>query len=57
MKYAPSDEPNQETDGEEEQQPSIVASVGSGALKSAEIEPQREHNPDNDGETVEDVTD
>jgi hypothetical protein len=35
------------------QQPSIVAGVGSSALGSADIEPQRERHPDNDGETVE----
>jgi hypothetical protein len=35
----------------EEQRPSIVASVGSSALGSADIEPAREPETDNDGET------
>jgi hypothetical protein len=38
----------------EEEQPGIIASVGSGALGSVDVEPQTEPRPDNDGETVED---
>jgi len=66
MKNAPADEPIRELDEDLEpeqrrddektdvQQPSIVAGVGSSALGSADIEPQTERHPDNDGETVED---
>jgi len=54
MKNAPVDEPNQDQDQYEEQPTSIVASVGSSALGSADIEPQGDQEPDNDGETVED---
>lgn len=66
MKNAPSDEPIRDPDedleaertggasGTDMQQPSIVAGVGSSALGSADVEPQRERHPDNDGETVED---
>ncbi len=65
MKNAPSNEPVHEHDedieanpgagdADEEHQPSIVAGVGSSALGSADIEPQAERHPDNDGETVED---
>ncbi len=66
MKHAPSDEPIQDADDDlaadkrggapppdDDEQPSIVAGVGSSALGSAEIEPQRDRHPDNDGETVE----
>jgi len=35
------------------QQPSIVAGVGSSALGSVDIEPQKDYPPDNDGETIE----
>jgi len=37
----------------EVQQPAIVAGVGSSALGSVDIEPQRDYPPDNDGESVE----
>jgi hypothetical protein len=65
MKNAPTDEPTHDSDEDLEadrrggtpstdvQQPSIVAGVGSSALGSADVEPQRERHPDNDGETVE----
>lgn len=66
MKDAPVDEPIQDADEDLEadrrggapstddvQQPSIVAGVGSSALGSVDVEPQRERHPDNDGETVE----
>jgi len=66
MKNAPVDEPHQDAEDDlaadkragepstdDEEQPSIVAGVGSSALGSAEIEPQRDRHPDNDGETVE----
>ena len=66
MQDAPVDEPIQDAEDDLEadkrggapapddaQQPSIIAGVGSSALGSAEIEPQRERHPDNDGETVE----
>ena len=62
MKNAPMDEPNRESDqptSEDEDQPNIVAGVGSSALGSVDleeeedVEPQRERHPDNDGETVE----
>ncbi len=66
MHDAPVDEPIQDADDDlaadkrggapstdDEEQPSIVAGVGSSALGSAEIEPQRDRHPDNDGETVE----
>jgi len=35
------------------QHPSIVAGVGSSALGSVDVEPQRDYPPDNDGETIE----
>ena len=67
MQDAPVDEPVQDDDDDleadrrggapapegDDEQPSIVAGVGSSALGSAEVEPQRERHPDNDGETVE----
>ncbi len=66
MHNAPVDEPIHDADDDlaadkrggapstdDEEQPSIRAGVGSSALGSAEMEPQREHHPDNDGETVE----
>ena len=37
---------------EQEDRTGIVASVGSSALGSADIEPEDKHRPDNDGETV-----
>ena len=69
MRYAPNDEqipelnedlvPERE-DGEpavDPDKPGIVAGVGSSALGSTDAptdtEPQRENQPDNDGETVE----
>lgn len=65
MKNAPTDEPIRELDEDldperqaddsalGEQKPPIVAGVGSSALGSADVEPQKERHPDNDGETVE----
>ena len=59
MKNAPVDEPNHEPDSNErEDDAPIVAGVGSSALGMTDIddedtEPQRENQPDNDGETVE----
>ena len=68
MKNAPMDEPNPELDQDlepeptrtpqEGDEPTIVASVGSSALGSADlededVEPEDRWHPDNDGETVE----
>ena len=65
MKNAPGDEPIRELDDDldperqaddsstGEMKPPIVAGVGSSALGSADVEPQKEPRPDNDGETVE----
>ena len=65
MKNAPTDEPIHEHDEDMEanpkatlpagaaQNPAIIAVVGSGAVGSVDVEPQKERHPDNDGETVE----
>ena len=68
MKNAPMDEPMPELDEnlepeparvpQEDNEPTIVAGVGSSALGSTDleeedVEPQRRRHPDNDGETVE----
>jgi hypothetical protein len=72
MKDAPMDEPMDEPMPEldddlepsppqmpqQDDEPTIVAGVGSGALGSVDlenedVEPQRQRHPDNDGETVE----
>jgi hypothetical protein len=65
MKNAPADEPVRELDDDltperepddsptGEMEPPIVAGVGSSALGSVDVEPQKERHPDNDGETVE----
>jgi len=65
MRHAPSDEPIRELDEDldperlpgdsttGEQKPPIIAGVGSSALGSIDMEPQKERHPDNDGETVE----
>ena len=65
MKNEPSDGPIRELDDDldperlpddspaGEMKPPIIAGVGSSALGSADVEPQKEPRPDNDGETVE----
>jgi hypothetical protein len=56
MKNSPVNEPIPDDRGRdrdaEEEQPGVIASVGSSAVGNVDVEPEDEPRPDNDGETV-----
>jgi hypothetical protein len=57
LKNSPVDEPLDNDQGRdrdaEEEQPGVIASVGSSAVGNVDVEPEDKARPDNDGQTVE----
>jgi hypothetical protein len=57
LKNSPVDEPLDNDQGRdrdaEEEQPGVIASVGSSTVGNVDVEPEDNARPDNDGQTVE----